>query len=78
MARAVLVIDGATVLDTDTQDWQQRQIEEFADLIKPGVQHQPWLRASLVIIADAALRDHPINITITTGVTDWMMRATIA
>lgn len=73
MAQIRITIDGETVMDSDCGTWTSTPPELVATHMQ---QPKPWSRPLLMVVADAAMRDQPTTITITTGPKTWTLTAT--
>jgi hypothetical protein len=65
--RMRVIVDGNTILNDELGDWQTRPPEALAYMIKPGYVPKPWMKALLVVMADAALNEQSTRFEITTS-----------
>jgi hypothetical protein len=75
MPGARIVINDHVLFDDDLGSWRDNPPDFAKDLIKPGVRPQPYFKAILIAMADAALADKSVEITVrVTDPGDWTMR----
>jgi hypothetical protein len=65
-----ITLNGRTLLDDPLEKWQKRPPEQLAAMLQPDTNPPPWIKAAMITLADAALRQQPIHITITTTSAD--------
>ena len=65
--RMRVIVDGNTLLDNELVDWERRPPAELANMIRPGVTPKPWMKALLVVLADAALTEQSTRFEINTS-----------
>jgi hypothetical protein len=73
VAHIRLTLDGDTLMDGDLGAWQQQPPEAVADMLRNGGRGEPWHRPTLMVIADADLRNKSATITITTSADGWTL-----
>jgi hypothetical protein len=73
MSHARLVINGRTELDENITPGQKQPPAILADMIKPGARKQPYLMAAAAALAEAVMKNQPINININTRPTGWTL-----
>jgi hypothetical protein len=73
MTRATLIVDGQTRLDDELEEWHKRPPELLADMIKPGVRVEPYLKAAAMALAEATIRGNPITIKVNTRPLGWTL-----
>lgn len=71
-----IVIDSEELFDGDLDQWAKAAPERFAEALQPGAQPQPWMKAILVTMADAAMTGDNVTIEANTGESHWMMEVT--
>jgi hypothetical protein len=62
-----VIVDGNTILNDELGDWQTRPPESLAYMIKPGYTPKPWMKALLVVMADAALTEESMRFEVNTS-----------
>lgn len=73
MSRVHLAVDGEVVFDDTLDEWKFTPPDYFRDAIKPDAKPEPWLKAIMIVMADAALTNSSVRIEATTGST-WSIR----
>ena len=71
-----IVIDTKVVFDGDLDEWKQAAPADFLDALQPNAKPQPWLKAILIVMADAAMTGDSVSIEATTGESRWTMGVT--
>jgi hypothetical protein len=75
MPGARIVINDHVLFDDDLGSWRDNPPDFAKDLIKPGVRPQPYFKAVLIAMAEAALVDQSVVITVVAhDPYDWTMR----
>lgn len=59
------------VFDDDLDAWQATPPDYFKDLIRPDAKPEPWLKAIMVVMADAAMTGQSVNIEADPGEDKW-------
>lgn len=73
MAHTRITIDNNVVLNSDLGDWQQQPPDFVQAQLRPGAKPQPWMKALLVTMAEAAATDQPLTANITTRAGGWTL-----
>ena len=73
MTHVRVCIDSEVVLDSDLDEWVATPPDYFKDLMNPNAKPEPWQKAIMVAVADAALTGQATNIEVTTGTDRWSM-----
>jgi len=69
-----VTIDGSIVLNDNLGDWQARPPEFLKKIVEPNAQHDPYIKAVGITLADALLTGHDVAIDVTTDDDDgWSM-----
>ena len=81
MIHVRICIDEEVLFDDDLNAWQATPPDQFRDMIKPDAKPEPWLKAIMVAMADAALTGDSVSIEATTGMDTpgvywWSMKVT--
>lgn len=71
IAHVRLTVDGSVVFDGDLEEWKFTPPDYFKDAIKKDAKPEPWLKAIMIVMADAALTGGNISIEATTGESSW-------
>lgn len=66
-------IDECVVFDDSLDMWQATSPDYFKDLIKPDARPEPWLKAIMIVMADAVLTGQDVSIEAVTGEGKWSM-----
>jgi hypothetical protein len=74
MTHVKLTLNGDTLMDGDTGDWQRKPPTAIQHLIKPGKAAQPYLQAALGALVEATIKDVDTHIDCTTFPTGWNVR----
>ena len=76
-SRIKIVIDDEILFDDVLDVWQATPPDQFRDMLKPGAQPQPWMKAIMVAMADAAMAGESVTIEAWTRNPDkWSMEVT--
>lgn len=73
-ARVRLTVDGSVVFDDTLNEWKFIPPDYFKDALKKDAKPEPWLKAIMIVMADAALTGSGVSIDATTGESCWSMR----
>lgn len=73
-ARICLTVDGSIVFDGTLDEWKFTPPDYFKDAIKKDVKPEPWLKAIMIVMADAALTGSSVSIDATTGESSWSIK----
>ena len=73
-ARVHLTVDGSVVFDGSLDEWKFTPPDYFKDAIKSDVKPEPWLKAIMIVMADAALAGSSVSIEATTGESSWSIQ----
>lgn len=65
-----IIVDGNTILNDELGDWERKPPEALAYMIRPGYMPKPWMKALLVVLADAVLNEQPTRFEINTASRD--------
>ena len=76
MTHVRICIDEKTLFNDDLDVWQATPPDQFKDMIKPGSTPEPWMKAIMIVMADAAMTGQSVSIEATTGVSWWSMEVT--
>jgi hypothetical protein len=57
-----IVINDTVEFDGPVDDWEHRPPDAFKDVIKPGADPKPWLKAILVTMAEAVMKRESMTI----------------
>jgi hypothetical protein len=76
MSRVRIRIDDELLFDDDLDVWQATPPDAFRDMLRPGAQPQPWMKAIMVTMADAAMAGDSVSIEAITGPAIWSMEVT--
>lgn len=78
MAHARITIDGATLLDANLGEWTRTLPDILQQQLNPGAQPQPWMKALLLMVAEAAAGNQPFQADVTTRDNGWVLDVTHA
>ena len=73
-ARVRLTVDGSVVFDDTLEEWKFTPPDYFKDAIKKDARPEPWLKAIMIVMADAALTGRSVSIEATTGESSWSIK----
>ena len=73
-ARVHLTVDGSVVFDDVLDQWKFTPPDYFKDAIKKDAKPEPWLKAIMIVMSDAALTGSSVSIDATTGESGWSIR----
>ena len=76
MTHMRICIDDNVVFDDSLDVWQATPPDYFKDLIRPDAKPEPWLKAIMIVMADAAMTGQSVSIEATTGPSWWSMEVT--
>jgi len=68
-----ITIDGSIVLDDNLSDYQARPPEFLKKIVEPNQQHDPYIKAVGITLADALLTGHDVSIDVRTDGNNWSM-----
>lgn len=71
-----ICIDNAVMFDGELDAWVAAPPDEFRDMLKPGAQPQPWMKAIMIAMTDAIMAGDSVNIEATTGDGFWSVEVT--
>jgi hypothetical protein len=71
-----IVVDGVTLMNGPIGDFEKKPPEFVVESIKKGAKTAPWMKAVMVTMADAAIRQQDITLEVTTMATGWTLAAT--
>ena len=71
MSHIRIVIDGDTLFDDDLDVWQATPPDQFKELLTPGAKPKPWMKAIMIVMADAAMTDNNVSIEAATAPEKW-------
>lgn len=75
MTHIRIVIDKETLFDDKLDAWQAAPPDQFKDMVKPDAKPEPWMKAIMIVMADAAMTRDSVSIEATTG-DPWSMEVT--
>lgn len=73
MSHVRVTIDGSIMLDDNLGDWQARPPEFLKQIVEPNTQHDPYIKAVGITLADALLTGHDVAIDVRTDGDNWSM-----
>jgi len=73
-ARVRLTVDGSVVFDDSLDEWKFTPPEYFKDALKKDAKPEPWLKAIMIVMSDAALTGSSVSIDTTTGESSWSIQ----
>ena len=73
-ARVRLTVDEHTVFDDVLDEWRFTPPDYFRDALEKNAKPEPWLKAIMIVMADAALTGSSISIDATTGESSWSIQ----
>lgn len=73
-AHVHLTVDGSVVFDGSLDGWKFTPPDYFKDAIKNDARPEPWLKAIMIVMADAALTGSSVSIDATTGESSWSIQ----
>jgi len=76
MSYVRIVIDNEKVFDGELEQWQATPPDYFRDRIRPDAKPEPWLKAIMIVMADAALTNQSVSIEAITGPSWWSIEVT--
>jgi hypothetical protein len=74
MTHMRICIDDDVVFDGTLDAWQATPPDYFKDLITPDATPEPWLKAIMIVMADAVMTDQNVDIEATTGRDEWLIK----
>jgi hypothetical protein len=72
--RVRLIVDGYVVFDDSLDEWKHTPPDYFKDALRQDAAPEPWLKAIMIVMADAAMTGSSVSIEATTGKSEWSMR----
>lgn len=76
MTQVRVVVDDAVLLDADLETWVAVAPDLFRDALDPNAKPQPWLKAIMIVMAEATMTNTGVSIEATTGPNGWEMKVT--
>lgn len=73
-SRVHLTVDGSVVFDGILDQWKFTPPDYFKDAIRKDAKPEPWLKAVMIVISDAALMGRSVSMDVTTGEDCWSIR----
>jgi hypothetical protein len=73
-ARVRLTVDGCIVFDDALDEWRFTPPDYFKESLEKNAKPEPWLKAIMIVMADAALTGSSVSIDATTGKSCWSMQ----
>lgn len=73
-AHVRLTVDGYVVFDDNLDEWRFTPPDYFKDAIRQDAKPEPWLKAIMIVMADAALTGSSVSIDATTGQSCWSIQ----
>ncbi len=73
-ARVRVTVDGYIVFDDTLDEWKFTPPDYFKDALKKDSRPEPWLKAIMIVMADAALTGSSVSIDATTGESCWSIQ----
>lgn len=73
MSRIRLTIDGDTIMDGDLGQWHNKPPESLTQHLNPAANPQPWAKAAMLAIVQAALEKRDVVIVVTTRDGGWTL-----
>ena len=67
MTHIRIVIDNEVLFDDNLKAWQASPPDQFRDMIKPDAKPEPWMKAIMIVMTDAAMTGDSVSIEATTG-----------
>ncbi|SRX93574.1 hypothetical protein MSP7336_01813 [Mycobacterium shimoidei] len=73
MSNLHIVVDGDVLMDGDLGIWTQKPPAELLGHFRPGAKPQPWMKALMIAVAEAAVTNQPLRADVRTHPTGWSM-----
>lgn len=73
-AHVRLTVDGSVVFDDNLDEWKFTPPDYFKDALHKNAKPEPWLKAIMIVMADAALTGSSVSIDATTGESRWSIQ----
>jgi hypothetical protein len=73
-ARVRLTVDGSVAFDDALDEWRFTPPDYFKDGLMKNAKPEPWLKAIMIVMADAALTGSSVSIDATTGESCWSIQ----
>lgn len=73
-AHVCLTVDRKVVFDDNLDEWKFTPPDYFKDALKQDAKPEPWLKAIMIVMADAALTGSSVSIDATTGESQWSIQ----
>ena len=73
-AHVRLTVDESVVFDDNLDEWKFTPPDYFKDALKENAKPEPWLKAIMIVMADAALTGSSVSIDATTGQSSWSIQ----
>jgi len=68
-----IVIDEKILFDDNLDVWKATPPDAFKDMLTPGAQPQQWMKAIMIVMADAAMTGQSVAMEVITGQDRWSM-----
>lgn len=76
MTHIRIVIDEKVEFDDDLDRWKAEPPDYFKDMINPHAKPEPWMKAIMIVMADAAMTGQSVSIEAVTGDDKWAIGVT--
>lgn len=76
MTHVRIVIDEKVLFDDELDVWKATPPDAFKDMLTPGARPEQWMKAIMIVMADAALTGQSVSIEAATGPDRWAMEVT--
>lgn len=76
MTHVRICIDNKVMFDGDLEEWKATPPDAFKEMLTPGAKPEQWMKAIMIVMADAALTGQSVSIEAITGPSFWSMEVT--
>ena len=76
MSHVFILVDDKVMFDGDLDVWKATPPDAFRDMLQPDAKPEQWLKAIMIVVADAAMTGQSVSITAITGPSHWSMEVT--
>lgn len=78
MAHTKITIDNKVILDANLDNWQAALPDQLTQHLRPGANPQPWMKALLIAMSEAAATNQPLTANIHTRPGGWTLDVSTA
>jgi len=73
MGHTVFTVNGQTLFDDPLDHWSERPPDQLMALLNPKAPNEPWRKAAMIALVDAAVGTTRTRIDVITSATSWTL-----